>query len=43
MTYDRELAGRLKVWTAAAQASQQLADEFGEWLNKPEISRIQSL
>ena len=43
MTYDRDLAGRLKVWTAAAQASQQLADEFGEWLNKPDISRIQSL
>ncbi len=43
MTYDRDLVGRVRVWSVAAQASQQLADEFGEWLNKPEISRIQSL
>ena len=43
MTYDRDLAGRVKVWTAAAQASQQLADEFGAWLDTPEISRIQAL
>ena len=43
MTYDRNLAGRVKVWTAAAQASQQLADEFAQWLDMPDISRIQAL
>jgi hypothetical protein len=43
MTYNRDLAGRVKVWTTAAKASQQLADEFEQWLDKPEISRIQSL
>ena len=43
MTYDRDLAGRVRVWTAAAKASQQLADEWAQWLYKPELSRIQSL
>jgi len=43
MTYDRDLAGRVKVWTAAAQASQQLADECAQWLHKPDLSRIQAL
>ena len=43
MTYDRDLAGRVKVWNAAARASQQLADEFAQWLNRPEPARIQPL
>ncbi len=43
MTYGRDLAGRVKVWSAAAQASQQLADEFSQWLHRPELTRIQSL
>jgi hypothetical protein len=43
MTYDRDLAGRVKVWTAAAQASQQLADEFAQWLSDPDLGRLQPL
>ena len=38
MTYDRDLAGRVKVWNAATQASQQLAEEFSGWLHKPDAS-----
>ncbi len=32
VTYGQDLQGRMKVWNAAASAAQQLADEFGEWL-----------
>ncbi len=42
MSYDRDLAGRVKVWKTAASAAQQLADEFAQWLNRPEITRIQA-
>ncbi len=30
----QDLAGRVKVWNAAASAAQQMADEFGEWLER---------
>jgi len=43
MTYDRDLAGRVKVWNAAANASQQLADEFFHWLQNPDPSMVQPL
>jgi hypothetical protein len=43
MTYDRDLAGRVKVWNAAAQASQQLADEFAQWLARPDGERVRPL
>jgi hypothetical protein len=43
MTYDRDLAGRVKVWTAAALASQQLADEFARWLSDPDLGRLHPL
>jgi hypothetical protein len=43
MTYDRDLAGRVKVWNTAARASQQLADEFGHWLQNPISSMVQPL
>lgn len=43
MTYDRHLASRVKVWSAVAKASQQLADEFGAWLQRPLDARIQTL
>jgi hypothetical protein len=43
MTYDRDLAGRVKVWNAAARASQQLADEFSHWLQNPNASMVQPL
>ena len=41
--YATDWAGRVKVWTAAAKASQQLADEFGAWLNDPQPSLVQAL
>jgi hypothetical protein len=43
MTYDRDLAGRVKVWTAATQASEQLAAEFAQWLARPDACRLQPL
>jgi hypothetical protein len=43
MTYANDLAGRMRVWTGAAQASQQLADEFAEWLQTPRMDRVQAL
>jgi hypothetical protein len=41
--YDHNLAGRVKVWTAAARASQPLADEFSHWLQNPAPSLVQPL
>jgi hypothetical protein len=41
--YDRDLAGRVKVWSAATSASQQLADEFNAWLHQPDPSLVQAL
>jgi hypothetical protein len=43
MTYDRDLAARVKVWNAAASAAQQMADEFSHWLRNPAISMVQPL
>jgi hypothetical protein len=43
MTYDRDLAGRVKVWSAAASAAQQMADELGAWLTQPDLARLQPL
>ena len=41
--YGNDLPGRVKVWTAAAKASEQLADELQEWLAKPEMGRVEPL
>ncbi len=38
--YGNDLAGRVKAWTTAASASQQLADEFAAWLQKPDMARV---
>jgi hypothetical protein len=43
MRYDRDLAGRVKVWTAATRAAQQMADEFAQWLDKPASLDVQPL
>jgi hypothetical protein len=34
MTYGQDLQARMKVWNAAATAAQQLADEFGAWVER---------
>lgn len=39
-TYGQDLAARVKVWKAAASAARQLADEFAEWLARPELARV---
>jgi hypothetical protein len=41
--YGTDLAGRMKAWHAAAAASRQLADEFAQWLAKPDPSRVEPL
>ena len=43
ITYAHDLRGRVKAWTGAALASQQLADEFAEWLHDPQVDRVQPL
>ena len=41
--YGNDLPGRVKAWTAAAKASEQLADELQEWLLKPDMGRVEPL
>lgn len=41
--YGQNLAARMQVWNAAASAAQQLADEFAQWLEKPDLSRVDPL
>jgi hypothetical protein len=43
ISYDKDLAGRVKVWNAAAKASQQLADEFGEWVERVRLDELRAL
>lgn len=42
-TYQNDFAGRVKVWQSAASASQQLADEFGQWLENADVGQIRPL
>jgi hypothetical protein len=42
-TYGQDLQARVKVWQAATSASQQLADEFAAWLQKPDMALVQDL
>lgn len=41
--YGTDLQARVKAWTAAASASEQLADEWQQWLCKPDMSQVQAL
>ena len=41
--FGQDLAGRMKVWNGATAAAVQLAAEFSEWLERPDLSRIESL
>ena len=43
ITYGRDLSARVKAWTSAARAAQQLADEFEAWLHHPDPHQIQAL
>ena len=42
-SYGQDLQSRVKVWQAATSASQQLADEFAQWLLRPQMSDVQEL
>jgi hypothetical protein len=41
--YGNDLAARVKAWNTAVSASQQLADEFAAWLQKPDAGQLQAL
>jgi hypothetical protein len=43
MRYSQDLPGRVKAWTSATAASQQLAQEFAEWVERPDLSRVEAL
>ena len=42
-TYGQDLSARVKAWSEAASAAQQLADEFAQWLQQPDLDRVQPL
>ena len=42
-TYATDLPGRVKVWTQAVSASEQLAEEFARWCESPDPARVQAL
>jgi hypothetical protein len=41
--YGADLAGRTKAWRGATSAAAQLADEFADWLARPEMGRVKPL
>jgi hypothetical protein len=41
--YGNDLASRVQAWTRAVRMSQQLADEFQAWLERPDLARLQVL
>jgi hypothetical protein len=41
--YGADLAARTQVWSGATGAAQQLADELAQWLEKPDLSQIDTL
>jgi len=41
--YGQDLPARMKVWQAAVSAAQQLADEWAEWLERPNPTQVQPL
>ena len=41
--YGNDLAGRVKAWTTACRASEQLVDEFAQWLERPDVRLVQAI
>jgi hypothetical protein len=41
--HGNDLQSRVRDWTAAVQASAQLADEFAAWLERPDPARVEAL
>ena len=42
-TYSHDLPGRMTAWNGAVSAAQQLADEFAEWLLRPDLGQVSAL
>ena len=40
LRYGEDLPGRIRAWSAAASASQQLADEFAQWVDAPDLRQV---
>ena len=38
--YGNDLASRVKAWTTATSAAQQMADEFAAWLEAPDMAQV---
>ena len=41
--YGNDLAGRVKAWMTATRASEQLVIEFAQWLERPDMARVQPI
>lgn len=41
--YGNDLAARVKAWSTATSASRQLADEFAQWLERPDMDLVEAL
>lgn len=41
--FGQDLVGRMKVWNGATAAAERLADEFAQWLERPDLSRVEPL
>ena len=41
--YGTDLPGRIKAWSQAASMAEQLADELAAWLERPDMSFVESL
>ena len=43
VTYASDFEGRVKVWNEAVRASEQMADEFADWIANPSTAAVQRL
>jgi hypothetical protein len=43
VTYATDFEGRVKVWQTAVSASEQMVQEFSEWLTAPNLQSVQPL
>ncbi|GAA6140377.1 patatin-like phospholipase family protein [Hydrogenophaga sp. 5NK40-0174] len=41
--YGQDVEARMKVWNAAVSEARRLADEFDQWLSKPDLHQIEPL
>jgi len=43
IAYAHDVPARIRLWREAASAAGQLADEFAQWLERPDLSQVQAL